>query len=134
MWRSQGIGDWCAVNGESIRGTTRTPVAGADVGESHPQGEYIVFARFQLATNGQLVVAGLKSEIRALGCWIREAAPAKTSGLKISRANPLDVSVGVPAQAPDKVDSVVVLECAGDMMTDTNRCATGLGGGYVADV
>ena len=35
--------------------------------------------------------------------------------------NPTDVSISIPATAPDNVDSVIVLNCAGDIQTDTNR-------------
>jgi len=118
----KGIGDGAGQRRMPFAGRHAHAVAGADVGESTRSANTLYFARFQLAvewtTGGQGIEVGDK---RALGCWNREAAPAKLPALRISRCESLDVSVGVPAQAPDKVDSVVVLECAGDMMTDTNR-------------
>jgi hypothetical protein len=41
--------------------------------------------------------------------------------MPVSRVNTFDVSIAIPINAPDKVDSVVVLNCDGDIEADTNR-------------
>ena len=67
---------------------------------------------FNWPMNGQLVVGGLKSEVKNA-----ELLVSKSDGklywplLKTTRLNPFDISISVPADAPDKADSVVVLEC-----------------------
>jgi hypothetical protein len=40
---------------------------------------------------------------------------------KVSRLNSSDVSIRVQTNAPDKVDSVIVLQCKGDIVADTTR-------------
>jgi hypothetical protein len=111
----QGIGQWWRVNGESIRGTTRTPLAVQAWGESTRKGNTLYLHVFQWPCDGKLVVGGLKTEVvkaRLLG--------ASGEALKVTRQG-TDVTIGVPATAPDAVDSVVVLECAGEPQADTAR-------------
>jgi alpha-L-fucosidase len=113
----KGIGDWWKVNGESIRGCGRTPLQVQTWGESTRKGNTLYLHVFNWPTNGQLVVGGLKSNVKRVdlfGTTLLEP-PA------FRRLNPLDVSITVPINAPDKADSVVVLECDGDIATDTAR-------------
>lgn len=115
----QGIADWWKENGESIRGTTRTPLPVQTWGESTRKGDTLYLHVFNWPTNGQLVVGGLMSDVKSADL------PGRTGEnpvpLKVSRLNPLDVSIEVPAVAPDKVDSIVAVNCEGDIVTDTNR-------------
>ena len=60
----QGIADWWKVNGESIRGTTRTPLPVQTWGESTRKGSMLYLHVFNWPTNGALVVGGLKSEVK----------------------------------------------------------------------
>jgi len=39
----------------------------------------------------------------------------------VARLNSLDVSIKVPASAPNKIDSVIQLQCAGDIEADSRR-------------
>ncbi len=114
----KGIADWWQVNGSSIRGTTRTPLPVQTWGESTRKGNTIYLHVFDWPTNGQLVVGGLKSEVKSARLL---TASDKSPVLKISRKNPLDVTITVPSQAPDKADSVVVVECDSDVVADANR-------------
>jgi hypothetical protein len=118
----RGIADWWRVNGDSIRGTTRTPLPVQTWGESTRKGNTLYLHVFDWPTNGQLVVGGLKSEVKG-SAWL--LADARTSGstvpLEATRLNPLDVRLAVPTQAPDKVDSVIVLKSVGDIQADTTR-------------
>ncbi len=115
----KGIGDWWSVNGESIRGTTRTPLPVQAWGESTRKGNWLYLHVFNWPANGELVVGGLKSEVKSAAL----PGPMGTSpvSLPASRLGALDWSIKVPATAPDKVDSIIELDCADDIIADTNR-------------
>ncbi|MDR3459598.1 MAG: alpha-L-fucosidase [Verrucomicrobiae bacterium] len=118
----QGIGDWWKVNGESIRGTTRTPLPVQTWGESTRKGNTLYLHVFNWPTNGRLVVGGLKSEVKTAASLAGLMSPnLHDPALAVTRLNATDICISVPANAPDKVDSVIVLECIGDIQTDTNR-------------
>ena len=61
----KGLADWWKVNGDSIRGTTRTPLPVQTWGESTRKGNKLYLHIFDWPTNGQLVVGGLKSETKS---------------------------------------------------------------------
>ena len=113
----KGIGDWWMINGDSIRGTTRTPLPVQTWGESTVKGNTLYLHVFNWPTNGYLTVGGLKSEFspNAIVLANSETYPAW-------RSNSLDVDIEVPtASAPDKVDSVIALKCKGEIQADTTR-------------
>ncbi|MGA2539933.1 MAG: alpha-L-fucosidase [Verrucomicrobiota bacterium] len=113
----KGIGDWWRVNGDSIRGTARTPLAAQAWGESTRKGSTLYLHVFNWPADGQLVVGGLKSNVKN----VTVLATSQAIPLAIRRLNPFDISIeGLPAAAPDKADSVLALECEGDIVTDTN--------------
>jgi len=112
-----GIGEWWKVNGESIRGTERTHLAPQTWGESTRKGNTLYLHVFDWPVDGKLVVGGLKSNVKQ--AWL--LSDSKRTLLKTGRINPLDVSIAVPSAAPDKIDSVVVLECVGDLVIDSSR-------------
>ena len=101
----KGIGKWWAVNGESIRGTTRTPLTTQSWGESTSKGKRIYLHVFQWPADGKLIVGGLKSQVAK--AWLL-ANPNKP--LKLSQ-NGMDLTITVPSVEPDKADSVVAIEC-----------------------
>lgn len=113
----KGIGDWWKVNGDSIRGTTRTPLPVQTWGESTCKGQNIYLHVFNWPANGQLVIGGLESGTKASASLLADSS----SSLPVSRLTPFDVSIKVPATAPDKVDSVVVLESEDKTLADANR-------------
>ena len=125
----KGIGDWWKVNGESIRGTTRTPLPVQTWGESTRKRSELFLHVFSWPSNGQLVVGGLKSDAKLATLQIDD--PNDGSGMMedsrlmrnwpTSRLNSTDVSIRVPTNAPDKIDSVVVLHFGSEIQTDTNR-------------
>jgi hypothetical protein len=126
----KGIGDWWKVNGESIRGTTRTPLPVQTWGESTRKGDYLYLHVFNWPTNGKLIVGGLKSNAQRAYLLIDDHFPIDEKPinsdneyrrLSVVRSDPLDVTITVPSYAPDKVDSVVVLSYIGEIQTDTNR-------------
>ncbi len=111
----QGIGAWWTVNGDSIRGTTGTPLAVQAWGESTRKGDRLYLHIFQWPRDGRLVVGGLKSQVLKASLL---AAPARA--LPVARQG-LDCIVTVPETAPDAADNVVVLECAGGPVADPVR-------------
>ena len=111
----KGIAAWWQVNGESIHSTTRTPLPVQTWGESTLKGNRLYLHVFNWPANGKLIIGGLKSEVKAASLL------ASGAGCAVHRLNPLDVEITVPAQAPDAVDSVVVLDGAGAVSADTRR-------------
>lgn len=115
-----GIGAWWRVNHESIAGTERTPLTVQSWGESTRRGTTLYLHVFDWPSDGKLVVGGLRSNVHK--AWLL-TDPNRT-GLAVHRLNPLDVRIDVASAAPDKVDSVVVLDCAGNTVNiavDANR-------------
>jgi alpha-L-fucosidase len=110
----EAIGKWWKVNGESIRGTTRTPLPVQAWGESTRKGNCLYLHVFEWLGDGKLVVGGLKSAVERAYLL----ADRSCGALPVERLNSLDVRLHVPAAALDKADSVVVVECAGDIATD----------------
>jgi hypothetical protein len=60
-----GIGAWWKLNGESIRGTERTPLPVQTWGESTRKGNRLYLHVFQWPADGRLVVGGLKSDVKS---------------------------------------------------------------------
>lgn len=112
----KGIAAWWKLNGDSIRGTTRTPLPVQTWGESTRKGNVLYLHVFSWPTTGQLVVGGLQSNVKS--AWLL----AKGTQLKTKRLNPLDLEINrLPSLAPDAADSVIVLQSDGDIQADTNR-------------
>jgi alpha-L-fucosidase len=112
-----GIGQWWQTNGESIRGTTRTPLAVQTWGESTRKGNTLYLHVFNWPSDGTLVVGGLKT--KPIQAYL--LADNKRSKLAVERINPSDIEIKVPTDAPDKADSVIALQCAGKPECDSAR-------------
>ena len=111
----RGIGTWWKVNGESIRGTTSTPLAVQAWGESTRKGNRLYLHVFDWPADGKLVVGGLKTDVKS-----GHLLSSSEIRLPVSRTG-LDLTITVPPIAPDSTDSVVVLECAGEPEADATR-------------
>ena len=110
-----GIAKWWKLNGESIRGTTRTPLAVQAWGESTRKGKTLYLHVFDWPSDGKLVVGGLKTEV------IRARLLARPDlSLHISK-NGQDLTIEIPAAAPDIADSVIALECVDEPRADSAR-------------
>ena len=110
-----GLGRWWTVNGESIRGTTRTPLAVQAWGESTRKGNRLYLHVFDWPSDSKLVVGGLPTTVLRACLLARPDAP-----LNCSRAG-VDIIVAVPAAAPDAADSVIALDCAAEPRADSTR-------------
>ncbi len=122
----KGIANWWQVNGESIRGTTRTPLPVQTWGESTRKGNTLYLHVFHWPANGglsqeELVVGGLESSVkgaRLLADKLMQSPPQLHTG----RLNPRDVKIdGLPAIMPGEADYVIKLEGDGDIQTNTHR-------------
>jgi alpha-L-fucosidase len=103
------IGKWMKVNGEAIHGTTAGPFSKAPAwGRVTQQSGKLYLHVFDWPKDGKLVVPGLAAKVKAAYLL----ADANRAALKTT-ANADRVEVAVPAQAPDAVASVVVLELDG---------------------
>jgi alpha-L-fucosidase len=117
----EGIGAWMTVNGESIRGTTRTPLPVQAWGESTRKGSTLYLHVLQWPASGRLIVGGLRSEVKRAYLL----ADPKRAALVTARAGEADVVVQVPVAAPDATDGVVALELAGEPSVDGARVLSG---------
>ena len=113
----KGIGIWMDKNHESIYGTTRSPLAIQNWGVSTLKDKKVFLHIFNFPENGNLVIGGLKSKIK--NAYLL-ADPTKKP-IKFNRINPLDVALTLPLMAKDAVNTVVVLETEGKIVTDTTR-------------
>jgi alpha-L-fucosidase len=112
----QGIGEWMQKNGTSIYGTTASPLPLQSWGVSTKKGNTLYLHVFNWPADGKLYVGGLKSEA---GKIYLLADPART--LKSARLNGQDLVVDLPHQAPDTVNTVVVIELKDKLRTDSVR-------------
>lgn len=111
------IGSWWKVHGESIRGTTRTPLPVQSWGESTRKGNTLYLHVFEWPRDGKLTVAGLKTNVKD----IRLLGKAEVK-LVTSKPNPLDLEInGLPANAPDASDSVIAITCTAEPEADDHR-------------
>jgi len=97
---------WWKVNGDSIRGTERTPLAPQSWGESTLKGNRLYLHVFNWPADGRLLIGGLDSDILQATLL---AAPGEKLG--VTRLG-TDVEIKLPARAPDSADSVVALDFA----------------------
>jgi alpha-L-fucosidase len=113
--RLKAVGAWMKVNGEAIYDTTASPFKRLPWGRCTKKvsgGETTLYLHvFNWPTNGSLVVPGLKSPVM-------EAHLLQSNGLgwheKLKTAADANgVTISVPATAPDKISSTVVLTIKG---------------------
>jgi alpha-L-fucosidase len=115
----KGIGAWWQIYGESIRGTTRTPLPVQTWGESTRKGDTVYLHVFNWPTNGELVVGGLKSDVNGARLLDPIQQPPQ---LKVTRLNPVDMKIsGGPFAFAGDPDFVIALNCTKDIATEMNR-------------
>jgi len=116
----KGIGEWMSKNSSSIYQTTKTPLPFQSWGVSTRKGSLLYLHVFNWPANGNLIVGGLKSNV-AKAYLLTD--PDKKP-LNFKRIDPLDMSISVAVQAPDKINTVIVLETKGNIETDAVRLAS----------
>ena len=99
------IGSWADVNGDSIYGTTRNPLARQCWGEVTRKETTLYLHVFKWPTGGKLLVGGVEAGVKRAYLL---ADPAKSK--LVTQNVDGDIEVTIPADAPDTMDSVIVLE------------------------
>lgn len=126
--RLRAIGRWMKVNGESIYETTASPLAKLDWGrctKKQGDGETTLYLHvFDWPTDGELLVPGLKNEIR------QAYLLADQTPLGARRQDP-NVMISLPAAPPDPINSVVVLKVDGALDVESPLPALGDHGALV---
>ena len=112
--RLRDIGRWMKVNGESIHGTQASPFKtlpwGRCTQKPLPDGSTRLYLHvFAWPTDGKLSVPGLAN--KPGNVFLMSAEPNKDT-LAVTRSGDA-LEVKLPAQAPDAIDSVVVLDIVG---------------------
>jgi alpha-L-fucosidase len=103
--RLAAMGRWMKVNGESIYGTTASPIGEVPWGRCTAKPGKLYLHVFDWPANGKLEVPGLKSEVAKAYLL----ADKDRAALSVTRRGE-SVVVSVPAEAPDRINTVVVLE------------------------
>jgi len=108
----QKVGAWMQENGESIYGTSVSPLPEYPWGRTTVKGSKIYLHVFSWPADAVLRVSGLKNEVKAAYPLLHPSQK-----LPVSRDNGV-VLVSVPARSPDENDTVVVMEIAGQPIVD----------------
>lgn len=112
--RMKAIGKWMAANGESIYATTASPFAelawGRCTTKRSGDATMLYLHVFDWPADGRLVVPGLTNEIGAARL-LADGRVLETTD------NPGGTVVSVPDEAPDPIDSVIVVEVSAQAET-----------------
>jgi alpha-L-fucosidase len=113
----QGIGNWIDKNKESIYNTSPSPLPLQSWGVTTLKDNKIYLHVFNWPRDGRLIVGGIKSNIGK--AYILTDAQKKN--LKIDFLNAEDINISVSLQAPDTINTVIVLEMNGEIEVDPTR-------------
>lgn len=116
-----GIGSWMDVNGESIHGTSRSPLPIQSWGVSTIKNDKLYLHVFNWPDDNKLVVGGLKSEISK--AWLLSDQSRKE--LPFKKLNENDITLTVPTLAPDTINTVIVVETIKPVICDSVRLIDG---------
>ena len=106
------VGEWMNVNSESIYGTTPSPFAKLPWGACTVKGETLYLHLFEWPADGRLALEGLRNEVRSV-----RLLTDPDGSLEFSREGNT-VLIDGPLQAPDPLDSVLVMEVVGTPEVD----------------
>ncbi|HUP10775.1 MAG TPA: alpha-L-fucosidase, partial [Niastella sp.] len=111
----KGIGAWLQKNSESIYGSVASALPLQSWGVSTLKGNKLYLHVFDWPVNNKLYVGGLRSETGK----VYLLANKKT--LTTHRLNENDLEIALPAQMPDTLNTVIVLELKGALKFDSVR-------------
>ncbi len=113
------VGAWVGANGESIYGTSASPLPEQTWGRSTVKGNHLYLHVFSWPADGRLRISGLNNQVVAAYALTNRSRP-----LTISRANGTPV-IALPPQPPDHRDAVIVLELDGPPRVDSTIVTQG---------
>ncbi|AOM78919.1 alpha-L-fucosidase [Pedobacter steynii] len=111
------IGSWMKTNSVAIFGTERSALPIQSWGVVTQKEQRLYLHVFEWPEDGKLVLAGLKTAVDA-AYLIADESETK---LNIKRLNSSDLSIDVPAVAPDGSDAVLVLELKAPVKAEGTR-------------
>jgi len=110
--RLKGIGQWMKINGDSIYGTTASPFTrlawGRCTKKTFINGATLYLHVFEWPGDGKLLVGGLRNKVQ------QAYLMANMEKLNTD-ASAGGITIHLPKQAPDAIDSVVVLKVSGSL-------------------
>ena len=104
--RLNAIGEWMKVNSESIYGTTANPIGELTWGRCTAKPGRLYLHVFDWPADSKLEVTNLHKTVAKAYLL----ADDKRAGLAVARKDENILVVTVPAEAPDKINTVIVLE------------------------
>ncbi|WEK17626.1 MAG: alpha-L-fucosidase [Candidatus Pedobacter colombiensis] len=111
------IGGWLSQNGAAIYGTQKGELPIPAWGVSTQKGKNIYLHVFNWPKDGNLVVGGLKSDVKTAYLLTDKSKRPLT----VKRLDAADLNVSLPANVSGSPDVVVVLEVNGKLETDGAR-------------
>lgn len=102
--RLAAMGEWMEVNGESIYGTTASPIGKVSWGRCTAKPGKLYLHVFEWPEDGKLEVRGVKDDVKKAYLLAR-----KRNKLQVTREDGR-VIVDIPDKAPDPINTVIVLE------------------------
>ncbi len=105
--RLAAMGRWMDANGQSIYGTTASPFKRLPWGRCTKKPGVLYLHVFDWPADGKLVIPGLGNKVKKVYLFVE---PKKS--LEVARADE-NVTIKLPAAAPDPIDTVVVLQIEG---------------------
>ena len=105
--RLKAVGAWMKVNGAAVYGTSQSPLKSQPAWGRVTQKDNTLYLHvFNWPDDGKLVVPGLKNKI--------SSANLLASGDKLkTSSDEAGVTVSVPANAPDKISTTIILKLKG---------------------
>ncbi len=102
----EGVGAWLKINGEAIYNNERTDIPLPEWGVTTRKGDTLYAHVYSWPVDGELVIGGLASDIGKV--WI--VSDVQRKSLSFHRINDKDITVKLPRNAPDKINTVVALQ------------------------
>lgn len=114
--RLEAVGDWLAIHGEAIYGTTASPFKKLSWGRATSRPGRLYLHVLDWPADGVLRVPGLTSEVR--GAWL--LTDPSFPFLSYSREGD-DLMISVPAVMPNQDATVIAVDIAGDAVVTAAR-------------